>query len=88
MLAVVLGIVAVINGGAGSLQTSTILSIAGKAFGIWLGFTALGLIFAKRIAGFLKKFKHSYDFSVLALGIALLLAGIFEKQGLAMIIGA
>jgi fructose-specific phosphotransferase system IIA component len=88
MLAIVLGIVAVLTGGEGSLQASTILSIAGKAFGIWLGFTALGLIFAKKIAGFLKKFKHSYDFSVLALGIALLLAGIFEKQGLAMIIGA
>jgi fructose-specific phosphotransferase system IIA component len=89
MLAVVLGIVAVLTGsGEGSLQASTILSIAGKAFGIWLGFTALGLIFAKKIAGFLKKFKHSYDFSVLALGIALLLAGVFEKQGLAMIIGA
>jgi fructose-specific phosphotransferase system IIA component len=88
MLAVVLGIVAVMSGGEGNLQASTILSIAGKAFGIWLGFTALGLIFAKKIAGFLKKFKHSYDFSVLALGIALLLAGLFEKQGLAMIIGA
>jgi fructose-specific phosphotransferase system IIA component len=84
----VLGIVAVLTGGEGSLHASTILSIAGKAFGIWLGFTALGLIFAKKIAGFLKKFKHSYDFSVLALGIALLLAGLFEKQGLAMIIGA
>jgi fructose-specific phosphotransferase system IIA component len=88
MLAIVLGIVAVMTGGEGSLHASTILSIAGKAFGIWLGFTALGLIFAKKIAGFLKRSKHSYDFSVLALGIALLLAGIFEKQGLAMIIGA
>ncbi|HNY20952.1 MAG TPA: fructose PTS transporter subunit IIA, partial [Treponemataceae bacterium] len=32
--------------------------------------------------------KHSYDFSICALGIALLLAGLFERQGLAMIIGA
>lgn len=88
MLAIVLGIVAVLTGGEGSLHASTIVSIAGKAFGIWLGFTVLGLIFAKKIAGFLKNFKHSYDFSVLALGIALLLAGLFEKQGLAMIIGA
>ncbi|HQC26080.1 MAG TPA: cation:proton antiporter, partial [Treponemataceae bacterium] len=30
----------------------------------------------------------SYDFSIAALGIGLLLAGVFEKQGLAMIIGA
>jgi Kef-type K+ transport system membrane component KefB/mannitol/fructose-specific phosphotransferase system IIA component (Ntr-type) len=91
-LAVVLGIVAVITGhgaaGADSLNGGLILAIAGKAFGIWLGFTALGLVFSKRIANFLKVFKHSYDFSILALGIALLLAGVFEKQGLAMIIGA
>jgi fructose-specific phosphotransferase system IIA component len=87
-LAVVLGIVALIAGGQGKLDAGSLLGIAGKAFGIWLGFTALGLIFAKRIAAFLKLFKHSFDFSVLALGIALLLAGVFEKQGLAMIIGA
>jgi Kef-type K+ transport system membrane component KefB/mannitol/fructose-specific phosphotransferase system IIA component (Ntr-type) len=97
MLAVILGIVTLVTGGQGSSgvsgapgapTVSGILGIAGKAFGIWLGFTALGLVFSKRIAAFLKLFKHSYDFSILALGIALLLAGIFEKQGLAMIIGA
>jgi Kef-type K+ transport system membrane component KefB/mannitol/fructose-specific phosphotransferase system IIA component (Ntr-type) len=87
-LAVVLGIVAVLQGGQGSLNPLAILAIAGKAFGIWLGFSALGLIFSRQIAGFLKTFKHSHDFMALALGIALLLAGIFEKQGLAMIIGA
>jgi Kef-type K+ transport system membrane component KefB len=89
-LAVVLGIVAVLGGSAGSeaLRARVILIIAGKAFGIWLGFTALGIIFSKKIAAFLKLFKHSFDFSILALGIALVLAGIFEKQGLAMIIGA
>jgi fructose-specific phosphotransferase system IIA component len=88
MLAVVLGIVALLTSGEGTLSAAGILIIAGKAFGIWLGFTALGLIFSRQIAGFLKTFKHSYDFAILALGIALLLAGIFEKQGLAMIIGA
>ncbi|HPO03419.1 MAG TPA: cation:proton antiporter [Treponemataceae bacterium] len=88
MLAVVLGIVAVMTGTGGTLTAGAIGGIAGKAFGIWLGFTAAGLIFAKRIASFLKYFKHSYDFSILALGIALILAGVFERQGLAMIIGA
>jgi fructose-specific phosphotransferase system IIA component len=87
-LAVVLGIVALLSGGQGTLNAVSILGIAGRAFGIWLGFTALGLILSKRIAAFLKVFKHTFDFSILALGLALLLAGFFEKQGLAMIIGA
>ncbi|MDR2477802.1 MAG: cation:proton antiporter [Treponema sp.] len=89
MLAIVLGIVALLTGHAGGgLSTQAILGIAGKAFGIWLGFTALGLIFSRQLAAFLKIFKHTFDFSVLALGVALILAGVFEKQGLAMIIGA
>lgn len=88
-LAVVLGIVAVLNGsGGGTLDFMTIGGIAGKAFGIWLGFTALGLVFSRQLASFLKIFKHSFDFSVLGLGVALILAGFFERQGLAMIIGA
>ncbi|GAB1481984.1 cation:proton antiporter [Treponema sp.] len=88
-LAVVLGVVEVTRGTTGgTLSVSVIAAIAGQAFGIWIAFTALGLIFSKRIAKFLKLFKHSYDFAVLSLGIALMLAGIFEKQGLAMIIGA
>jgi Kef-type K+ transport system membrane component KefB/mannitol/fructose-specific phosphotransferase system IIA component (Ntr-type) len=90
-LAIVLGIVA-ISGNADTassgVQTMAILVIAGKALGIWLGFTALGLVFSKRLARFLKLFKHGFDFSILALGIALILAGVFEKHGLAMIIGA
>ncbi len=91
MLAVVLGIVAVLAnpaGGSGVLSLSSIGAIAGRAFGIWLGFTALGLVFSRKIASFLKFFRHSYDFSICALGIGLILAGIFEKEGLAMIIGA
>jgi Kef-type K+ transport system membrane component KefB/mannitol/fructose-specific phosphotransferase system IIA component (Ntr-type) len=87
-LAVVLGVVSLLSGGQESLNVVSILVIAGKALGIWLGFTALGLAFSKHIAAFLKLFKHTFDFSVLALGLALLLAGFFEKQGLAMIIGA
>ena len=87
LLAVILGIVAAINGGT-SISAGKISLIAIKAFGIWLGFTALGLIFSKKIASFLKLFKHSWDFSICALGLAMLLAGFFEKQGLAMIIGA
>ncbi|MCL2480723.1 MAG: cation:proton antiporter [Spirochaetaceae bacterium] len=90
-LSVVLGIIAIIIGDSQSgegLNLSVILAIAGKVFGIWLGCVALGLIFSKKLANFLKLFKGTIDFSILAFGIALVLAGLFEKQGLAMIIGA
>jgi len=88
-LAVVLGIVSVTSGNAGNgFSLQSIFILAGKAFGIWLGVTALALICSKALAAFLKVFKNSFDFSVLALGLALILAGLLEKQGLALIIGA
>ena len=89
LLAVVMGVVAVVNGkNDTAIDAASIYSIAGRAFGIWLGFSAVALAFSKQIARFLKLFHNSYDFSICALGLALLLAGAFEKQGLAMIIGA
>ena len=89
LLAVVMGIVAAMqqNGGHG-MNASVIMNIAFRAFGIWLGFSAIALLCSKRIAALLKMFRSSYDFSIFAFGIALLFAGLFEKQGLAMIIGA
>jgi Kef-type K+ transport system membrane component KefB/mannitol/fructose-specific phosphotransferase system IIA component (Ntr-type) len=89
-LAVVLGIVTVIGEGATSenFDLAAAMIIAGKAFGIWLGFTFLGVVFSKKVAAFLKLFKSPADFSILALGLALILAGLFEKQGLALKIGA
>lgn len=88
LLAVVMGIAALGQARGESLQWGRIGLIALKAFGIWLGFTAVGLLLSKRIAFFLKKFKQASAFSILALGMALFLAGVFEKEGLAMIIGA
>lgn len=88
-LAAVMGIAAVSRDGSGSaLPWGSILAIAGRAFGFWLGFTALGLLMSRHLARFLKSFRNPAYFSILALGLALILAGIFEKQGLAMIIGA
>ncbi|MCL2601308.1 MAG: cation:proton antiporter [Treponema sp.] len=88
-LAVVLGIVTMLTGSSsGGPSVSQILATAGKAFGIWLGVTTLGLVFSKKLAAFLKIFRDSFDFSILAFGVALILAGIFEQQGLAKIIGA
>ncbi|MDR2445055.1 MAG: cation:proton antiporter [Spirochaetaceae bacterium] len=88
ILAVVLGFVTLIRGEGGSFNAVNLIGISAKVFGIWLGFTVLGLVFSKKIAAFLKLFKQSYDFSVLSLGLAMILAGIFEAYGLAMIIGA
>ncbi|MDR0324407.1 MAG: cation:proton antiporter [Treponema sp.] len=90
ILSVVTGIVSLVTGAAQSTNNLAldVLIIAGKAFGIWLGVVVLGLLFSKQLARFLKIFKSTVDFSILALGLALILAGLFEKQGLAMIIGA
>jgi Kef-type K+ transport system membrane component KefB/mannitol/fructose-specific phosphotransferase system IIA component (Ntr-type) len=88
LLTVVIGISAMAGQSQGALSAPAILAVSGKAFDIWLGVTIIGLTCSKFLAAFLKLFKSSFDFSVLALGIALILSGIFEKQGLAMIIGA
>ncbi len=88
LLAIVMGVVAAMTGSGQGLSSWAVLGIAAKAFGIWLGFTALGLIFGKHLSAFLKKLGGEAHYTALALGLALLLAGFFETQGLAMIIGA
>jgi len=86
-LAIVTGIASVELRG-GEMNWSSIIWIAIRSFGIWLGLTAIGLICARKIAAFLRIFRTSRIFSVMAFGLALLLAGAFEKAGLAMIVGA
>ena len=86
-LAIVMGIVGVAGNG-GSIDWGKIGVIAIKSVGIWLGVTALGLIFAHKIAKFLKVFPPSGTYAILAFGLSLLLAGLFEQAGLAMIVGA
>jgi Kef-type K+ transport system membrane component KefB/mannitol/fructose-specific phosphotransferase system IIA component (Ntr-type) len=90
-MAVVLGIITVTAGVSNyreGLNVSEALLIGGKAFGIWLGVMALGLIFSRKVAAFLKLFRSPTDFSIMALGLALIISGLFEKQGLALKIGA
>ena len=63
--------------------------VALKAFGVWLGATAIGVLAARYIAKFLKRcFKSPVVIATMAFGLALVLAGFFEMMGLAMIIGA
>ena len=86
-LAIVVGLASVkLNGG--SMSWGAIAGISVKSFGIWLGVTAIGLLLSRRIAGFLKLFKSSRVFAVIAFGLSLILAGLFEQAGLAMIVGA
>ena len=85
-LAVVMGIVAA-PAGQGT-DWGAIGMITLKCVGFWLIATAVGLILARSIAKFLKLFKSPTVFATLAFGLALILAGIFEQNGLAMIIGA
>lgn len=87
-LAVVMGITGTAAAGGGGVDWNKIGIIAVKSIGVWLGATALGLIFAHKIAKILKKFRPSVNYSILAFGLALLAAGFFEGAGLAMIIGA
>lgn len=86
-LAIVIGIANVeLNGG--TMAWGNIITITVRSFAIWLGVTAIGLVCARRLAGFLKIFKSSKIFAIQAFGLSLILAGLFEQAGLAMIIGA
>jgi Kef-type K+ transport system membrane component KefB/mannitol/fructose-specific phosphotransferase system IIA component (Ntr-type) len=74
--------------GAG-MDWGSIGVVALKAFGVWLGATAIGVIAARKIAKFLKNtFRAPVAIATMAFGLSLVLAGFFEYMGLAMIIGA
>ena len=88
MLAIILGISGILAAGQGNIDWGAISFIALKTVSVWLGFTLFGIIFSQKIGSFLKKIGGSGTISVMALGLALLLAGIFEHAGLAMIVGA
>jgi Kef-type K+ transport system membrane component KefB/mannitol/fructose-specific phosphotransferase system IIA component (Ntr-type) len=87
LLTVVLGVVSA-SKAAGHVDWAHIGIIAVKAVGIWLVATILGLLSARRIGTLLKLFHERSSIAVMALGLALILAGFFEEAGLAMIIGA
>ena len=73
----------------GAMDWGAIGLVAAKAFGVWLGATAIGLVAARWIAKLLKAvFRSPVVIATMAFGLALMLAGFFEFMGLAMIIGA
>ena len=87
VLAIVVGMVNATAAGQ-TIAWHGILAISAKAFGFWIGATAAGLLLARRFSRILKYFKSSQAIAALALGFSLLLAGLSEMVGLAMIIGA
>lgn len=87
LLAIGLGVISA-SSGHGGIDWGQIAVIAAKAVGIWLLATVAGLLAARRIGAALKSFGDRSVIAVMALGMALVLAGLFEEAGLAMIIGA
>jgi Kef-type K+ transport system membrane component KefB len=71
-----------------SISTGEIGLLALKAFGFWLGLTAIGLLVSKKIARFLRWFTSDGATLVLALALCFLISAVTEMFGLAMIIGA
>ena len=90
LLAVVIGIadMRMRGGDDGTVQWGSIIVIGVKTIGTWLLFTVVGIFMSGRISKLLKNFRSKYIITVLAFGLALIMAGVFEKSGLAMIIGA
>ncbi len=86
-LAIVMGMAKVSLGG-GEVNWGEIGIIAAKAIGFFVVVTALGLIFARKITSAIKQFKSKEIMVSICFGLAMLLAGLAEMAGLAMIIGA
>ncbi len=88
----VLGIIALaIVGGiasAGTISLGAIGSIAGKAFGFWIGLTAATLLLAKPLERWIGKVQYAGATLGLGLAIAFACSGAAEGFGLAFIIGA
>ena len=91
LLAVVVGIAKATSAtgpGAAGVSWGSIGIIALKAFGFWIGCTVLGILIAPKLSKGLKRFQSMEIIAGVSVGIALLLAGLSEMAGLAMIIGA
>ncbi|MDD5091373.1 MAG: cation:proton antiporter [Candidatus Wallbacteria bacterium] len=72
----------------GGVSWSGVAMITAKAVGIWLLVTAAGLLSSRRMGDMLKKLGDNPSMALMSFAMALLLAGFFEKAGMAMIIGA
>ena len=77
------------SGGAQmSINTLHIVGVVAKAAVFWAGAMALGILGRRYIRAFLKSFGGRGAMSTIALALALFLAALAERFGLALIIGA
>lgn len=94
MLAIGIGVInSMMSGGAEGAQAGVnwmaIGRIALRSILVWLGATVAGVLLSRWIGAGLKKFAGGYSqIAIMALGLALIVAGLFEEAQLAMIIGA
>ncbi len=89
MLAIGMGVLASSGGAAaGEIDWLNIGKIAAKSIGIWLAATIVGVLSARKIGLLLKSFGGHNEIAILALGLALIVSGLFEKAKLSMIIGS
>lgn len=86
-LAIVMGMAKVSMEGGG-VNWGQIGFIALKAIGFFVVVTALGLLFARKITAAIKQFRSREIMVATCFGLGLMLAGLAEMAGLAMIIGA
>ena len=78
LLAIGMGIISA-SQGSGEIDWGHIGLIAFKAISVWLAATALGLLAARKISGLLKGFGDRSVIAVMALGLSMLLAVLFEE---------
>lgn len=90
MLAIGMGVMASKGVAAASAEIDwlSIGNIALKSIGIWLAATVVGVLSARKIGTFLKGLGGHNEIAILALGLALIVSGLFEKAKLSMIIGS
>lgn len=85
LLAIIVALTRVSDAGVDWAQISR---SALRALGFWIGSTTIGILVAPYLVRGLKRFQSMEVIAGISLGLALLLAGIAETVGLAMIIGA
>lgn len=88
ILGVILLSIVVAISQSGKVEWLHVGTTASAAILTWLGVTIPGLLLVRWMGRFFNRIRDVAMFSILCLGVALVMAGLFEQAGLAMIIGA